>query len=491
MRPFNRLLVGSLALLCAACAIGPDYVRPKMEVADSWKSAQATSNNAIDWQKGRPDDAALRHDWWTMFNDPVLDDLEKRSLAQNYSLQAAIAQVEQAKAQYGIQASALTPTVQLGAVADRQRISANRPLVDYTLPNASLAQNNLQPYVSASYEIDWLGQVRRSVEAARDTVEQAQANQENARLLLTAQVAQTYFLLRQADEEIQALTDSMALQDKVLALIATKHNLGASSQMDLSQQAALASSTRSQVEQLRAQRMVLEDSLATLVGEPANSFHLAVGKMPDYPPAVPLDVPSTLLERRPDIAAAERAMAAANAQIGVAKAAYFPLLNLSPSYAGYQAVSLPTLFSAPSLIWAIGVSATQTLFDGGKTSAGVDYANASYQLAVANYKQAALAGIQDAQDALARVQQLKLARDSEDNALKNQNQAYRLSFVRYKQGLDNVQALALVQQNQLTEIRTQAQLKGSQFTSTVGLIKALGGGWTAPVVTDVATPRQE
>ena len=186
------------------------------------------------------------------------------------------------------------------------------------------------------------------------------------------------------------------------------------------------------------------------------------------------------MQRRPDIASAERAMAAANAQIGVAKAAYFPMLTLAPTYVGYQSNSIPTLFAVPSLIWSFGLSAAQTIFDGGRISSGVDYANAGYALALANYKQTVLSGIQDAQDALGNVQQLKLARVNQDKSLANLNRAYELSYIRYQAGLDNALALALVQQNQLTGIRAQSQIKGSQFTSTVGLIKALGGSWDSP-----------
>lgn len=239
-------------------------------------------------------------------------------------------------------------------------------------------------------------------------------------------------------------------------------------------------STKAQIEQLRAQRNELENLVATLAGIPAAGFHLPSGKLPDTLPVIPVTVPSALLERRPDIASAERAMAAANAQIGVAKSAYFPMLTLSPTYIGYQSNSIPSLFAVPSMIWSFGVQAAQTLFDGGRISSGVDYASAGYALSLANYRQTVLSGIQDVQDALGNVQQLNLARVNEDKSLANLNRAYELSYIRYQAGLDTALALALVQQNQLTGIRVQAQIKGSQFTSTVGLIKALGGSWGAP-----------
>jgi NodT family efflux transporter outer membrane factor (OMF) lipoprotein len=473
---YRYFIVCTLSLGIVACyPIGPDYVRPKMELPETWKVTKDA--DPITWNVSNPQDAVPKEAWWTIFNDPQLNDLEEKCLANNPSLQAAVAKLAQAKAQYEYQFAAYMPTVQAGAVAADQRISANRSLSQYGKQNYSTIQNNFSPFIAASYEFDWIGKITRSVEAAQDTVQQAQAAKENTQLILTGQLAQAYFKLRQLDEEIRALEGSIELQEKILSLITRRHELGASSEVDMAQQAGLTATTKAQVEQLRAQRNEAEDLVATLAGIPAAGFKLASGKLPDALPVIPLSIPSTLLERRPDIAAAERAMAAANAQIGVARAAYYPSLTLAPTYIGYQSNSLPSLFSVPSMIWSFGLQATQTLFDGGRISANVAFANAGYTLAVANYKQAVLAGIQDAQDALGNVQQLKLARGNQDQALANYTRAFDLSYIRYRGGLDNAVALSLIQQNQLSSIRTQAQIKGSQFTSTVGLIKALGGSW--------------
>jgi NodT family efflux transporter outer membrane factor (OMF) lipoprotein len=450
-----------------------------VELPETWKLTK--DSDSITWNVSNPQDAVPKEDWWTIFNDPELNDLEAKCLTNNPSLQAAVAKLAQAKAQYEYQFGAYFPTVQAGAIGDNQRISANRPLAQYGKQNYSTIQNNFSPFVAASYEFDWIGKITRSVESARDTMQQAQASKENTQLILTGQLAQAYFKLRQLDEEIAALNGSIVQQEKILSLITKRHDLGASSELDVVQQAALTEATKAQVEQLRAQRNEAEDLVATLAGVPAAGFHLASGQLPKALPVIPLSVPSTLLERRPDIAAAERAMAAANAQIGVAKAAYFPLLTLSPTYIGYQSNSIPSLFAVPSMIWSFGVQATQTIFDGGRISANVDFASAGYTLAVANYKQTVLTGIQDAQDALGNIQQLKLARGNQDQALANYTRAFDLTYMRYKGGLDNAVALALVQQNQLSSIRIQAQIKGSQFTSAVGLIKALGGSWVEPV----------
>ncbi len=472
---YRLTVVVILACACVACSpIGPDYVRPTMDTPDSWKSTPGA--DPITWSTSNPQDAVPKSDWWTIFGDEKLNELEEQCITNNQNLKAAIAKIDQAKAQYGVQSAALLPTIQGRAAVGNTRISANRPLQN-SPTNQSTIQDDWVPYISASYEFDWLGKIRRSVEAANDTLQQVTAEKENVQLILTGQVADSYFRIRQIDDELKAMTDTIGLQEKVLNLITKRHDLGASSEVDLVQQAALTEATKAQIELLRGIRNQLEDTLATLTGVPAPDFKLAAGSLPKNPPVIPVSVPSTLLERRPDIAAAERAMAAANAQIGVAKAAYFPTLALTPTYFGYESRSLPSLFSIPSTIWALGIAATQTIFDGGKTSSIVDYANATYTLATANYKQTVLAGIQDAQDALGNVQQLKLARTNEDKSLANLNRAYELSLIRYKAGLDNALTLALVQQNQMAAIRLQAQIKGSQFASTVGLIKALGGSW--------------
>lgn len=465
-----------LALVCVACApVGPDYVRPKTQLPETWKSVAGAEQFV--WNTTSPKDGLAKSDWWTVFGDAQLNQLEEQCLANNANLQAAVAKVAQAKAQYGIQFAAQLPSLQAGATVSDQRISADRPLSSYTTPNYSTIQNNFSPFLSASYEFDWIGRVRRLTESANASLEQAKADKENTQLLLTGQLALAYFKLRQLDEETTALTDSIALQEKVLLLITKRHDLGLASDVDIQQQIALAESTKAQLEILKGQRNELEDMIATLTGVPAAGFHLALGKLPETLPHLPLSVPSTLLERRPDIASAERAMAAANAQIGVAKAAYYPMLTLSPALIGYQSNSMATLLSVPAMIWGIGVSATQTLFDGGKTSSGVDYASAGYSLALANYKQTVLSGIQDAQDALGNVQQLALARSSQEKSLASLNKALKLATLRYEAGLDNSLTLSFVQQNQLLGVRAQAQIKGSQFASSVGLVKALGGFW--------------
>ncbi len=462
----------TLLLLCAACApIGPDYSRPAItDIPTGWKTEPS-------WQPANPADAIPKKEWWKAFGDKQLDELESNCLKDNPSLKAAVARLDQALAQSNAHAASLSPTVALQADVSRSRISANRPLASYSIPNSSTVQNDIKPVLTVSYEVDWLGRVRRDIESARASAEQADADRENVRLVLTAQVASAYFQLRQLDEEIRFVSDSIGLQEKVLDLTRIRHEFGAAGESDVVLQSGLVESSKAQLELLRNQRKQAEDTLATLTGVPATSFSLSVGALPAKTPTIPVGLPAKLLERRPDIASAERAMAAANAQIGVAKAAYFPLLSLSPVFGGYESNGLSNLISVPSLVWSVGVQATQTLFDGGRNRAGVDFAQAGYVAALANYRQSVLVAIQEAQDALGTLHGLESAKQQQDEAVRDQNKAYEITLLRYKEGLDNALTLATIQQNQLSALRVQSQIRGGQFVSAVNLLKALGGGW--------------
>ena len=340
------LLLITVPLLCVACgSVGPDYKRPQItDMPAGWKTEPA-------WQAATPADAVPKKEWWKAFGDKQLDELEANCLKDNLSLKIAVARLDQALAQSNAHGAAAVPTVALNADASRSQISANRPLAAYNFPNSSTVQNDFKPNLTVSYEVDWLGRVRRDIESARASAEQAAADRENVRLVLTAQVATSYFQLRQLDEEIGYLSDSVASQEKVLALTRVRREYGVAAESDVALQSALAESSSAQLELLKNQRKQSEDLLATLTGVPASSFNLSAGTLPVMPPAIPLGIPAKLLERRPDIASAERSMAAANAQIGVAKAAYFPSLILMPTFGGYESNGLSNLFSAPSLVW--------------------------------------------------------------------------------------------------------------------------------------------
>lgn len=461
---------------CSACSsIGPDYVRPKVELPQSWKTSQ--NSDSLQWRPAQPADSRPKQDWWTLFGDETLNELEASALAGSPSLAAAVARLDQALAQSASKEAANSPTVQAAATATRTRTSANRPFSTPGVPVNSTTQNDYRPVLAVSYEFDWLGRIRRDIESARASAEQAGADLENVRLILTTQIAAVYFQLRQLDEEIESVSESVALQDKILHLITRRYQLGAAGQSDVVQQTALAKSSKAQLQLLKARRNQYENALATLTGTPAASFKLAPARLPGSMPILPVAVPSGLLERRPDIASAERAMAAANAQIGVARAAYFPILNLSPTYLGTESRTLANLLSAPSLVWSLGLAVTGTLFDGGRAAAGEKYARAGYTVAVANYRQSVLTAIQETQDALDNLQELSTALQNQAEAVRNQDKAYQISLRRYQEGLDSTITLATIQQNQLTAKRVQSQIHGNRFVSQVNLVKALGGGW--------------
>ncbi len=466
-----------IALACAGCSpIGPDYERPALlDMPANWKAIPG-ADLAL-WTSAAPADDAPKGQWWTAFGDPTLDELVAKCLENNFTLQASIARLDQAIAQSEARGAALLPTISAGVAGTRSLTSANRPGTTYDTINSQTVQNEFRPVATMSYEIDWLGKVRRDVEASRDTAEQAAADAQNVRLLLSAQVASSYFLLRQYDEEIRVLNTVVGLQEKLRGFFQKRYTEGAAGRTELSQQTALTETSGAQLEVLKAQRNAQENLLATLTGVPAANFSIAPGRLPTALPAFPVSLPSELLQRRPDVASAERAMMAANAQIGVAKAAFFPSLLVAPAFFGSDSTGVATLLNTPSLIWAIGLTATQTIFDGGRTSANYRFAKAGYAGSVANYKQSILVAIQETQDAMSNLQQYERARIKQDDGVLNYSKALKISFIRYREGLDNAQTLALIQQTQLTALRTKWQLHGSQFLANVALVKALGGGW--------------
>jgi NodT family efflux transporter outer membrane factor (OMF) lipoprotein len=471
----HKLALSLIVLLCTGCAIGPDYERPLAELPANWRSLPGAKPEM--WKPASPADNLPKTDWWKSFNDPILNELEDKAIAQNQTLKGSLARLDQAIATSEARGAALYPTVALSASGSRVAYSANRATSTYDSLQYNTVQNNFQPSLVLAYEVDWLGKVRRDVEAARDTAEQAAADTANVKLLITAQLAAAYFLMRQNDEEIRVLENLLSLQKKLVEIYQKRYNEGSVNRSDLAQQEALVESNGAQIEILKGQRNIQLDLIATLTGTPAASLSIGPGRLPAKLPAFPTGVPSALLERRPDIASAERAMAAANAQIGVAEAAFYPSFLMTPTLLGYQSTNLASLFSLPSMIWSIGLTATQQLFDAGRVSANYRFAKAGYASTLANYRQTILVGIQETQDAMGTLQQLALAREKQDAAVTNLNKALNISLIRYKEGLDNALQLTLIQQNQLVAERIKWQIHGGQFIASVNLVKALGGGW--------------
>ncbi|MBV8620534.1 MAG: efflux transporter outer membrane subunit [Curvibacter sp.] len=470
-------VLASLLALTACGTVGPDYQRPSVETPAQWKTEPG-------WQPAHPRDAELKGRWWRIFDDARLDRLEEAALTHSPTLAQAQARLDQARAQTAIAQSALVPHVALQGGSSRFQTSQDRPLASYSTPNSSVQQNDYNAALSVSYEIDLSGRIRRQLENARAGEAQSGADFENTRLLLCAQLALSYFSLRELDAELALLDETRQAQAQALDVVQARHELGQASALDAHQQESLLAAIDAQTATLRDQRGRFEHALATLTGVAAPDFALGTttGPLPS-PPAVAAGHPADLLERRPDIAGAERAMAAANAQIGIARSAYYPTLNLGLLY-GNDSNSLPNLFVGPSTLWSLGLSATQTLFDAGRNEAGVRMAQAGYRQAEANYRQTVLTAFQEVQDGLSTGDALRQAAGALQAGVQSADQAEALTRLRYQAGAGNRLELAQSQLNRLAYQRQVLQNQGQQLLNAVQLVKALGGGWhTAPTST--------
>ncbi|WP_084908294.1 efflux transporter outer membrane subunit [Burkholderia ubonensis] len=470
--PARRAAAALLCASLAACSVGPDYRRPDVSTPQAWRIDQAYSY----WHPAEPAHASLDDTWWRAFGIAELDALEQRALEHNQTLREAVAHYDQAKATFEAAWSTQLPEVGVGFDAARRRISANRPLTDYGSPNASTVQNDFRAGVSASWEIDLFGRIRRAVEAAKAGAQQSADDLANARLALTAQVASAYFELRTIDDERGVLERSIEWQQKGLDFVNAQERFGQVSHLSVLQQRAQLDATRVQLRLLLARRAQFEHAIATLIGEPAPQFALAPNRDPYTLPMLPIGLPSELLLRRPDVASAEREMAAANARIGLARAAYFPSLTLSPTL-GWDSTRFASLFSVPSLVWSVGGAIGETLFDGGKRAAGVAYAQAGYSAAKARYRQTVLTAFQEMQDAVDSLAVLDAARGDAQTAVADSRRLLALATYRYEYGSVDYLDVISAQQQLLASEREDARIRGQQARTVVFMAKALGGGW--------------
>ena len=468
-------------LLCAlalgGCMVGPDYKQPLTDAPPTWKTDSY-------WHVAQPSHAAEDPTWWQSFNEPALDSLEGRALAQNQTLAAAVAHYDQARAQLANTSAQLVPEVDLQGTVERLKTSRNRPLSAYNTPNVSTVQNNLQVGPQIDYDLDLFGRIRREVEGALATADQSRDDLANARLVLTTDLASDYFSLRELDAEIDVLNKSVALQQKALDYVNNEHELGSVSGLDVLQQQSELDSTRVQATLLLNQRAQFEHAIAALVGVPAPQFSIEPKVENTAVPSIALGVPSDLMQRRPDVASAERAMAAANAQIGVAKAAFYPNISLTPGI-GWQSTNFADLLSAPSLLWTVGTMASQVVFDGGRRQANVDAASDQYRATEANYRQTVLNAFQQVQDGVTGLSVLDGAAKQSHAAVDDAQRLLSLANDRYSGGLVAYLDVITAQQTLLTSQRQDVQIHGQQMTMSVSLVKALGGGWdvAAPAVT--------
>ena len=463
------------AVLLAGCATGLDYRKPVLPMPAAWTTEAP-------WREGRPDDAAAKGRWWLRYDDPVLDALQERALENSPTLALAGARLAQAQSTLAAALAGRYPQLGLNLRGTRQRISANRPLTNYNSPNFATVQNDRLASLSVNYETDLFGRVQGSIAAAEASAQQSGADLENIRLLLGADLATAYFNLRSVDAELGVVAQSVALQTRALDLASARHDLGAVSGLDVAQQQALLDTTLTQVDLLKRQRAQFEHALGTLTGAGAPVFVLAPrapgAAMPQVP-SVPVGVPSDLLERRPDVAAAERAMAVANAQVGIANAAFYPSISLGATL-GTQSRTLGTLLDAPSMLWSLGASLAQPLFDAGRIRANLAGAEAGYDATLANYRRVVLTAMQEVEDGISGMASLERAHAQAMRAGDSAAKVLDLATARYEGGVASYLDLISAQQNLLNAQRQQAQLLGQRLLVSVFLVKALGGDLRAP-----------
>jgi multidrug efflux system outer membrane protein len=450
--------------------VGPNYHKPSVPVPPAFTEPTApapapTGPNAISYQ-----------DWWKVFHDPRLDDLETQADAANKDIKIAIAHVDQASAATTIAHSFLLPTVSAAPNVSRNREAQNRPNNGNTNGLAATFTDIQLPLV-ASYEIDAWGRIRRSVESARATQQATEADLRFVRLSIEATVAIDYYNLRDTDQELKILDDTLSDLTQGLALTNSRFHQGLSGELAVKQAQTLLDQTTAQKQALEIQRAQMQHAIAVLLGRTVEGFSLPDQPTNPMPPEVPIGLPSDLLERRPDIAEADRNVAAATAQIGVAKAAYLPQLSLT-GLVGYESVNATSLLNWQNTIASLGASAVAPIFTGGRLKAGVAQAQAGYRLSLAQYEKTVLVAYQEVEDQVAALHYLESESQSQDSAVRDARQAEDIAIQRYKAGLIGYLDVIFAQETVLANERTAAQISSQRLVASVVLIKALGGGWT-------------
>ncbi|RKP48164.1 efflux transporter outer membrane subunit [Trinickia fusca] len=468
--PRARLALAVLTVFSlSACSWAPTYRVPDVSVP-------ATFKEGGQWQTARPADRIARDAWWSIYEDPVLDGLETRVGTANPDLAAALARHDEALAYLAQARSGWYPKLGSGADVTLNRQSAGKPLRGTGQPNV-YGSHTLG--LALSYDLDLWGKVRNEVAAGRADADAAAADLASVRLSLQATLAKTYFTLRGLDEQQSLLEDTVAAYERALRLTMNRHAAGIDSALDVSRAQAQLASARAADDDLKARRALSEHAIAALVGETASTFAVERAAIEARLPAIPVGVPAALLERRPDIAAAERRVAAANAQIGVARAAFFPDLTLGIA-GGFQSATLSPWLAAPNELWSLGPQLALTLFDGGLRSAVTDRARAELAENGAKYKATVLNAFREVEDNLALGQHLGDEAQREQEALDASNQALRLSMSRYRDGAVSYLDVVTAQTTQLQAQTVTVELKTRRLLASVGLIEALGGGWSAP-----------
>lgn len=466
----DRLFAGvAAALMLGGCSLAPTYHTPSLPPMPATFKEAGTA-----WRVASPADQTPRGDWWSVYSDSTLGQLESKLDADNPSLAAALARYDTARAYESQLQSGLFPHFGVLANPIRARQSDNRPLRGSNEPNE---YDSDTVGVSASYDLDLWGRIRNEVGQGRALSDAAKADLANAKLSLEAQLADDYVRLRGYDIQAGILDDTLNAYQRALTLTENRHAGGIASGLDVSRAQAQLHDAQAQVTDVQAQRALVEHAIASLVGVPASSFSLAPEREQPDVPVTPVGVPSTLLERRPDIAAAERRVYSANAGIGVARAAFFPDLSLSGSY-GFQNTGLANLLAIGNRFWALGPLATLDLFDGGLRRAEVREAHAEFAEASADYRQTVLGAFREVEDDLVLLRDLGVEAGQEDEAVQAARKTQSIANNRYREGIVNYLEVVTAQTAALSAERSAETIRTRRLQASVDLIRALGGGWS-------------
>ncbi|MGO8817462.1 MAG: efflux transporter outer membrane subunit [Terriglobia bacterium] len=464
------LLLAAFCLLLPSCVVGPNYHRPSAPTPAAYKELPpAGSPQSSEWAPAQPNDAIARGKWWEIYNDPELNALEEQVRVSNQNLIAAEAQFREAKFAVRIARSNLYPTVSAAPSITNSRITGNNNGKQYT---------TFELPVDVSYQADLWGSIRRSIMASAEAAQASDAQLENARLSYQAELAQDYFELRGTDGEKDLLDTTVKSYQDYLKLTQDRFNSGVASGSDVAQAQTQLETARAQLIDFDVARAQYEHAIAVFTGKAPADLSVSAAGIKITPPPVPVGLPSTLLERRPDIASAERQMAQANEQIGIAQSAYYPTLSLAPNTgAGFGSADFLTWFSWPSRLWSVGPQLAETLFDAGRRHATVNESQAAYDATVANYRQTVLTAFQQVEDNLAALRVLENEAKAENDAVKAAQDSLDISTYQYKAGTVNYltviteQAILLQDQEQALSILTR------RMGASVLLVEALGGGW--------------
>lgn len=466
----------SVVLLLAGCMVGPKYAKPTTPMAPAFKEEPPDSfKSDSNWKPASPGDQRIRGNWWEIFGDPQLNALEQQVTSANQNLKIAEARLRQARSMIRFNRAGLFPTISTAPSVVNERLSANQPY--FPASKANNGTGNFSLPFDLSYEVDLWGRVRRTVNASREEAQATAADLETASLSLHAELALDYFELRNADAQQLLLEDTVKAYTNALALTQNRFEGGAAPKSDVAQAQTQLETAQVQDTDISVARAQFEHAIATLIGQPPAKFSLPPAPQAKLQlPAIPVGVPSTLLERRPDIAAGERRVAEANEQIGIARAAFFPTLVIGAE-AGFQGTTVTNWLTWPSRMWAVGPQLSETLFDAGRRRATSDAAKANYDATVAGYRQTALTAFQEVDDNLAALRILENEAEQQHRATASAQESLQLFTNRYEGGVDNYLQVITAQTIALANERNEIDIQRRRMDASVLLVKAVGGGW--------------